>query len=95
LNKGDVTKTKLPIFRFLFTLLIVETYNLTSKLPTKMHQVHYPAPRTPFSGTITSCRKARVVLKLRKIIFEISSLQQRKLVVWPTWWLGYSLWRFL
>ena len=53
----------------LFTLLAVETYNLSSKLPTKTHQLHYPASRTSFSGIITSCRKTAVVLKLRKVIF--------------------------
>jgi len=56
LNKGKFTKTTLPIGWLLFTLLVVETYNLSTKLPTKMHQLHYPASRTSFSGTITSCR---------------------------------------
>jgi len=65
LNKGDFTKTTLPIGWILFTLLAVETYNLHSKLPTKIHQLHYPASRTSFSGTMTSCRKTAVVLKLR------------------------------
>jgi len=69
LNKGDFTKTTLPIVWLLFTLLAVETYNLKSKSPTKMHQLHYPASRTSFSRTITSCRKTAVVLKLRKVIF--------------------------
>jgi len=47
------------------------TWNLQSelKVPTKMHQLHYPALRTSFSGTITSCRKTAIVLKLRKVIF--------------------------
>jgi len=35
----------------------------------KIHRLHYPDSRTSFSGTITSCRKTAVVLKLRKIIF--------------------------
>jgi len=42
LNKGDFTKTTLPIGRLLFILLAIETYNLSSKLPMKMHQLHYP-----------------------------------------------------
>jgi len=62
LNKGGFTKTTLPIVWLLFTLLAVETYNLSSKLPMKIHQMS-------FSGTITSCRKTAVVLKLRKVIF--------------------------
>jgi len=69
LNKGDFTKTTLPFGWLLFTLLVVVTYNLSSKLPTKMHQLHFPASRTSFSSTITSCRKTAVVLKLRKVIF--------------------------
>jgi len=54
LNKGNFTKTTLPIVWPLFTLLAVKTYNLSSKLPMKIHQ-------TLFSGTITSCRKTAVV----------------------------------
>jgi len=69
LNKGDFTKTTLPIVWLLFTLLAVETYNLNSDLPMKIHQLHYPVSRTSFSGTITSSRKTAVVLKLRKVIF--------------------------
>jgi len=60
LNKGDFTKTTLPIVWLLFTLPAVETYNLSSKLPTKMHHVHYPSSRTSFSSTITSCRKQQL-----------------------------------
>jgi len=67
LNKSDFTT--LPIVWLLFTLLAVETYNLSSKLPMKIPQLHYPASRTSFSGTITSCRKTTVVMKLRKVIF--------------------------
>jgi len=62
LNKGDFTKTTLPIVWLLFTVFAVETYNLISKLPMKIHQ-------TSFSGTINSCRKTAVALKLRKVIF--------------------------
>jgi len=69
LNKGDFTKTTLPVGWLLFILLAVETYNLNSKLPTKIHQLHYPASITSFADTITSRRKTAVVLKLRKIIF--------------------------
>ena len=69
MNKVDFTKTTLSIGWLLFILLAVETYNLNSKLPTKMNQLHYPASRTSFSGTITSCRKTAVVLKLRKVFF--------------------------
>jgi len=60
LNKGDFTKTILPINWLLFTLPAVETYNSSSKLPTKMRQLHYPASRTSFPCTITSCRKQQL-----------------------------------
>jgi len=53
----------------LFTLLAIQTDNLSSKLPTQTHQLHYPASRTSFSYTITSCRKTAVVLKMTKVIF--------------------------
>jgi len=39
------------------------------KLPMLTHQLHYPASRTSFSDTITSCRKTAVVLKLSSLTF--------------------------
>jgi len=69
MNKGDFTKTTLPIGWLLSTLLAVQTDNLSSMLRTKIHQLHYPASGKPFCGTITSCKKTAVVLKLRKVIF--------------------------
>jgi len=67
-NKGDFTKTTLPIGWLLFTPLAAEIDNLSSKLPTKTRQLHYPASRTSFSDTITSCKNIAVVLKLKKVI---------------------------
>jgi len=80
LNKGDFTKTTLPIGWLLFALLAVETYNLSSKLPTKMHPLHYPASRTSFSGTITSSRKQQLFWNWEKLSLQSSSLQPPKLV---------------
>jgi len=51
----------------LFTLLAVQTDNLSSKLPTQTHQD--PTSRTSSSDTITSCRKTAAVLKMNKVIF--------------------------
>jgi len=69
LNKGDFAKTTLPIGWLLSTLLALQTDNLSSKLPTKIHQLYYPASGKTFSSTITSWRKTAVVLQLRKVIF--------------------------
>jgi len=80
LNKGDFTKPTLPIGWLLFTLLAVETYNLSSNLPTKMHQLHYPASRTSFSGTITSCRKQQLYWNWEKLSLQSSWPQPPKLV---------------
>jgi len=67
LNKGNFTKTTLPIGWLLFTLLAVENYNQSSKLPTKMHQLHDPASRTSCSGTITSCRRQQLYWNWEKL----------------------------
>jgi len=80
LNKGDFTKTTVPICWILVTLLAVETYNLSSKLPTKMHKLHYPAARTSFSGTITSCREQQLYWNWEKLSLPSSSLQPPNLV---------------
>jgi len=52
LNKGDFTKTTLPIGWLLFPLLAVETYNRISKLDTKMHQLHYPLQERHFPAQL-------------------------------------------
>jgi len=80
LNKGDFKKTTLAIGWLLFTLLAVETYNLSSKLPTKMYQVHCPASRTSFSSTVTSFRKQQLYWNWEKLSLQSSSLQPPKLV---------------
>jgi len=49
-----LTKLALPIGWLWFTLLAVKTDNLSSKLPTQAHHLHYRASRTIFSDTITS-----------------------------------------
>jgi len=64
-----LTKFTLPIGWLWFTLPTVQPDNLSSKLTTKTHQLHYPASRTSFSDNITSCRKIAVLLKLSKVIF--------------------------
>ena len=59
-----LTKPALPIGWLWSILFASKTDNLSSKLPTQTHQLHYPASRTSFPDTITSCRKTAVVLKL-------------------------------
>jgi len=68
-TKEIFTKFTLFIGWLWFTLLAVLTDNLSSKLPTQTHQLHYPASKTSFSDTITSCRKTAVVLKLSNLTF--------------------------
>jgi len=74
----------LPIGWLLFTLLADETYNLSSELPMKIHQLHHLASRTSFSCTITSYRKTAVVLKLKKVIFAMFFTSTAKTVDRPT-----------
>jgi len=74
----------LPIVWLLFTLLAVETYNLSSKLPTKMHQLRYSASRTLFSGTITSCRKKQLYWNWQKLSLQSSLLPPNRNVDRPT-----------
>jgi len=60
LNKVDFTKTTLPIVWLLFTLLAVEAYNLSSKLSTKIDQMHYPASRTSFPTPLRQAEKQQL-----------------------------------
>jgi len=96
LNKGDFTKTTLPIVWLLFTLLAVETYNLNSELPMKTHQLHYPASRTSFPAPLRRAEKQPLYWNWEKLCLQSSSLLPPKLNVdRSTEWLGYSLWQLL
>jgi len=57
LNKGNIDEIHVAHRLTRFTLLAEQTCSRSSKLPTETHQLHYPASRTSFSDTITSCRK--------------------------------------
>jgi len=46
------------------------------------HQLPYPASRTSFSNTITSCRKTDVVLKLRNVTFAEFFPSSAKILCW-------------
>jgi len=60
LNKGDLTKTTLPIGWLLSILLPVQTDNLSSELPTKIHQLHYPASRSHFRAPLRHAEKQQL-----------------------------------
>ena len=60
LNKGAFTKTTLPIGWLLSALLAVQTDNLSSKLPTKIHQLHYPASRGHFPAPLRHAEKQQL-----------------------------------
>ena len=60
LKKGEFTKTTLPIGWLLFTLLAVETYNLSSKLPTQTHQMHYPLQERHFLAPLRHAEKQQL-----------------------------------
>jgi len=58
--KGDFMKTTLPIGWLLSTLLAVQTDDLSSKLPTKIHQLHYPASGSNFSAPLRHAEKQQL-----------------------------------
>jgi len=62
LNNGYFYETHVAYRLALIHSIAVQTNNLSSKFLTKKHQMHYPAWRTSFPDTITSCRKTAVVL---------------------------------
>jgi len=53
LNNLDLYETHVAYRLALIHSIAVQTYNLSSKLLTKTHQMHHPASGTSFSGTIT------------------------------------------
>ena len=48
MNKGDFYETRLPTGWLRFTLLAVQTCNLSSKLAVRTHQLHYPLQERHF-----------------------------------------------
>jgi len=53
LNNGDFYETHVAYRLALIYSIAVQTDDLSSRLLTKTHQMHHPASRTSFSGTIT------------------------------------------
>jgi len=64
LNKGDFTKTTLPIGWLLFTLLAVETYCTiwAQSYPRKYSNCTTPFQERHFLAPLRHCRKTAVVL---------------------------------
>jgi len=81
LNKRDFTKTTLPIGWLLFTLLAVETYNLSSKLPTQTHQMRYPLQERHFPAPLRHAEKQQLYWNWEMLPLQSSSLQPPKLNV--------------
>jgi len=63
-TKETFTKLTPPIGLLWFTLFLQfkPTIIARQSYPRKTHLLHYPASRTLFSDTITSCRKTAVLL---------------------------------
>jgi len=81
LNKGDFTKTTLPIVWLLFTLLAVETYNLSSKFPTKIHQTALPRFKNVIFRRHYVMQKHSSCIETEKLSLQSSSRQRAKLNV--------------
>jgi len=73
LNKGDFTKSTLPIGWLLF-----ETYNLSSKLPTQTHQMRYPLQERHFPAPLSHAEKQQLYRNWEKLSLQSSSLQPPK-----------------
>jgi len=81
LKKGDFTKTTLLIGWLLFTLLAVETYNLNSKLPTKIHQLHYPASRTSFSAPLRHAENSSCIETEKNYLCKVLDFNHQTLML--------------
>jgi len=69
LNKGDFYETRLPTGWLWFTLLAVQAYNLSSKLATQAHQLHYSLQERHFPTPLRHAKKTAVASKLSNVTF--------------------------
>jgi len=67
LNKEDFYQNRLPTGWLWFTLLAVQTYNLSSTLATQTHQLHYPLQERYFPTSLRHAEKQRLHLKLTSL----------------------------
>jgi len=81
LNKGDFTKTTLPMGWFLSTLLAVQTDNLSSKLPRKYTNCTTPLQGSHFPAPLRHAEKQPLYWNWEKLSLQSSSLQSPKLNV--------------
>jgi len=59
-TKGTSTKLTLPTVWLWFTLLAVQTHNLSSKLATHTHQLHYPLQERHFRTSLRHAEKQQL-----------------------------------
>jgi len=60
LNKREFCETRLPTSWLWFTLLAVQTYNLSSELATQTHQLHYPLQERLFPTPLLHAEKQQL-----------------------------------
>jgi len=71
LNKGDFFETHVVYRLALIYSIAVQTDNLSSKLPTKTHQMHHSASNMSFSDTYVMQKNSRCIEieQMSKVIF--------------------------
>jgi len=78
LNKGDFPETRMPPGWLWFTPLAVQTYNLSSKLTTQTHQLHYPLQECHFPTQLHHAEKQQLYWNWAMLPFQRYSLQPPK-----------------
>ena len=77
-TKGNSMKFTLPIGWLWFTLLAVQTYNLSSTLATQTHQLHYPLQERHFPTPLRHREKQQLRWNWAMLPLQSSSLQSPK-----------------
>ena len=77
-TKGSSMKLTLPTGWLWFTLLAVQTYNLSSKLPTQTHQLHFSLQERHFLTPLRHMEKQQLHWNWAMLPLKSSSLQPPK-----------------
>ena len=81
LSKGDFTKTTLSIGWLLSTLLAVQTDNLSSELPPKIRQLHYPASRSHIPAPLRHAVKHPCIETAKSYLCKVLHFNRQNLML--------------
>jgi len=80
LNNGDICGIHFAHQLALITVVAVQTYNLSSKLPAQAHQLHCPASRSHFPTPLRHAEKSSCIETEQRYLCRIRHFKRQNIM---------------